>query len=58
MQKYLESIAVNCRCYIEEEIPKKIDNAIKKFAPDVDRASIIGFLYNSYGEWKEWMYFY
>ena len=45
MQKYLESIAVNCRCYIEEEIPKKkIDNAIKKFAPDVDRASIIGFL--------------
>lgn len=45
MQKYLESIAVNCVWHIEEEIPKKkIDNAIKKFAPDVDRASIIGFL--------------
>lgn len=44
MEKYLSDIATVSGYYIGDNIPsKKIDNAVKSFALDLDRATIIGF---------------
>ncbi len=44
MRDYLEKIANGFSFHIKGEIPsKKIDNAIKTFASDLDRTTVIGF---------------
>lgn len=43
LRKYYKGIQTNFSFYIENIPSKKLDNALKKFASGVDKASIIGF---------------